>query len=373
MLCQFRVQLAAPTDPGGQTGEPRMAFRIGQKFRNVLAAHSCVRRILGDIPQHRNDLSIGPAVVPEPFVCGHLLRRKQRLLQLPQLAFVPADAPVKAMGGRIVVRAVVVQKLRAGCEGIAFLQAGCHKGGVLAAPHGRVKPWASGQKQLPPVQLVNRIIGVSQLRIARGMQPHLAAGEALCRRGEGCTVRYAAQGDLRIPDASIQPLQKRRFDPVVRIDKSQKRTAGGLDAGVPRGRNALIFLVEDPDAAVLLREGLAEAGAFVRAAIIDQKQLEVRERLRQKAVDAVGQILLRPVHRYDHTDVRRCRDPHPQTRKIKSTTEREYRSGWERKSPQERPWVRGMVWPDILVPVPCASRRFSKMRQTPCGKVRFDV
>ena len=202
---------------------------------------------------------------------------------------------------------------------------------------------------------------------------HSAAGEALCRRGEGCTVRYAAQGDLRIPDASIQPLQKRRFDPVVRIDKSQKRTAGGLDAGVPRGRNALIFLVEDPDAAVLLREGLAEAGAFVRAAIIDQKQLEVRERLRQKAVDAVGQILLRPVHRYDHTDVRRCRDPHPQTRKIKSTTEREYRSGCERKSPQERPWVRGMVWPDILVPVPCASRRFSKMRQTPCGKVRFDV
>ena len=119
--------------------------------------------------------------------------------------------------------------------------------------------------------------------------------------------------------------------------------------------NALIFLVEDPDTAVLLREGLAEAGAFVRAAVVDQKQLEVRERLRQKAVDAVGQILLRPVHRYDHTDARRCRDPHPQTSKIKSTTEREYRSGWEQRSLQEKPWMRGMVWPDILAPVPCTA------------------
>ena len=65
-----------------------------------------------------------------------------------------------------------------------------------------------------------------------------------------------------------------------------------------------ILLVDDPDAAVLCRCGIAQSRAAVRRAIVHQDQLKIREGLGKDGSDAGAQKTLCLIYRHDDADFR---------------------------------------------------------------------
>ena len=76
--------------------------------------------------------------------------------------------------------------------------------------------------------------------------------------------------------------------------------------GRPEGEEPMvtILLVDDSDAAVLCRCGIAQSRAAVRRAIVHQDQLKIREGLGKDGSDAGAQKTLCLIYRHDDADLR---------------------------------------------------------------------
>ena len=94
-------------------------------------------------------------------------------------------------------------------------------------------------------------------------------------------------------------VQKIRGDPVVGIQKDDPVSCAGVDPSVPCGRHSLVFLIDQPDAAVLPGILSAYVRAVIGGSVIDQQDLELLVCRSQYRINAARQILFGIVNRYD--------------------------------------------------------------------------
>ena len=101
----------------------------------------------------------------------------------------------------------------------------------------------------------------------------------------------------------VQRLQVGRAQDVVRVHKGVVPPLGGVDAGVARGGQALVLLVDHPDALIPGGHLVAQLAAAVGGAVVHQDHLKgLVEFLIQDAPDAFFQPGLGVVDRHDHAD-----------------------------------------------------------------------
>ena len=109
------------------------------------------------------------------------------------------------------------------------------------------------------------------------------------------------QVDVRhLPGGRQGFLQDPRLDPVVAVRQEDPRGYRLPDACVPSASQALVLLVDHPDAAVCLGQSIAKLAAVIGGAVIHQQQLKILFRLGQHRLDTLLQIPLHIVHRHDH-------------------------------------------------------------------------
>ncbi len=85
--------------------------------------------------------------------------------------------------------------------------------------------------------------------------------------------------------------QTLRVKPIVAVQQKNPLRAGTLHAEPTRRRHAAVGFVEDADARIARGVFVADCAGIVRRAVVHENQLEVRDRLREHALDALGQIL----------------------------------------------------------------------------------
>ena len=98
--------------------------------------------------------------------------------------------------------------------------------------------------------------------------------------------------------------QRLRQQHIVRIHKGNPFALCRVQPGIAGAAQAAVLLVDDPDAAVLCRCGIAQSRAAVRGAVVHQNQLKIRKGLGKDGIDAVIQVFFHPVHRHDDADLR---------------------------------------------------------------------
>ena len=101
----------------------------------------------------------------------------------------------------------------------------------------------------------------------------------------------------------VQRVQVAGADDIVRVHKGKVAAARGINAGVARGGQALVLLVEDPHALVLGGDLIAQLAAAVGGTVVHQQHFKRHfNLLLQDAVHALLQVRFGIVDRYDHTD-----------------------------------------------------------------------
>ena len=97
-------------------------------------------------------------------------------------------------------------------------------------------------------------------------------------------------------------LKSIRLQPVVAVHKGKIIPGRHIDPRVPGVAEAAVFLVDHPDAAVLLGKFIADGPAAVRGAVIHQNDLQVGIGLIPNGFHAFGQVILHLVDGHDHTE-----------------------------------------------------------------------
>ena len=101
-----------------------------------------------------------------------------------------------------------------------------------------------------------------------------------------------------------EELCRKRLQCVVRVHKLQIFAPRHAHAEVPRRRNAGVFLINQNDARVCLREHLAHRVAHVLRAVVQKQYFKIFIRLPPNALHAAHNVVLRVVDRHDHADKR---------------------------------------------------------------------
>ena len=169
---------------------------------------------------------------------------------------------------------------------------------------------AQGLKNLTPVELVPAHLKIRDHQPAQRFFPgkHLVCNAVLCA-GQNVPgfvdAQAAANGDLRICGHSggVQFFQKLRGHAVVRIHKSKPAAAGDLQPGVAGAAQALVGLMDHPDASILCRSRVAQGRAGIRRAVVHQNNFKIRKGLGQKGIDAGIEIFFHPIHRHNDADL----------------------------------------------------------------------
>ena len=125
-------------------------------------------------------------------------------------------------------------------------------------------------------------------------------------RGKGLGFQHPAHADGRaaVPGGVKQQLHHLRMDPVVAVHKADPFPFGLSQSMIPGGGLALVLLVDHGNPAVLSGVFLADRRTPVRAAVVHQDDLKIREGLGKDAVHTLPQKSLRLVNRHNDTDLR---------------------------------------------------------------------
>ena len=106
----------------------------------------------------------------------------------------------------------------------------------------------------------------------------------------------------------VEHLQKFRVHPVVAVHKGNPPAdtvcENPVNAGIPGGRQAAVFLMNHMNPAVPKGVTVAKNAAVIRGAVVHQNQLEIPVGLSQDTLHTAAQEGLHLVNRHDHTDVR---------------------------------------------------------------------
>ena len=211
-----------------------------------------------------------------------------------------------------VAQAVVIERLVDADDLVAAPeQAVCDEIILMQAAFGVMQQFPDlGAVHLVPRDGVDRAVGGVKL-----VQQVLAAENTLLRGA--CEVgRVAALAVLlHVLDRAeghigvmllagvVQRLQKARQNDIIGVNKGIIAALGGVDAGVARGGQALVLLMDDPHALITGGVLVADLSAAVGGAVVDEKHLDGHiDLLGQNALDALGQVGLRVVNRHDYTD-----------------------------------------------------------------------
>ena len=94
---------------------------------------------------------------------------------------------------------------------------------------------------------------------------------------------------IRVPGGAVQQLCGVRLHPVVRIQKEDIFSPGGIQTRVAGSGYAAVGLVDEVKARVLGSSLCAQRGAAVLGAIVDEDGLEVGQGLRPQRAQRPGQ------------------------------------------------------------------------------------
>ena len=100
---------------------------------------------------------------------------------------------------------------------------------------------------------------------------------------------------------AAHPLVHDGGDPVVAVDESHIFADRLRKAGLSCGHVAAVFFVQAADTGVLCGIGVAEGGRRVGGAVVHEQYFKIGERLREDAVETLGQICFHIVYGYDDT------------------------------------------------------------------------
>ena len=190
-------------------------------------------------------------------------------------------------------------------------QAVCHKIILMQAAFGVVQ-------QLPDLGAVEFVPGHGVDRAVGGVEliQQILPTENTLLRGAGKVGRVTALAVLlHVLDRAeghigvvllagvVQRLQKARQYDIVGVDEGIVAALGVINARIARSGQALVLLVNDPHALVPGSVFIADLGAAVGGAIVDEQHLDGHiDLLGQDALDALFQIRLGVVDRHDHAD-----------------------------------------------------------------------
>ena len=182
----------------------------------------------------------------------------------------------------------------------------------------------SGRKRwLPPKQVARRVAGKRQLVAVRRPGEHgrdqrpadlLAAEHRAVVKAQrhilprlAPVLKHPAEGDVR--PGFLRRAQERlihlRLRPVVAVAKADVIAPRRIQPRVARRRYALIFLKRDHTDSAVQRLHLAQnRQRMIRAAVADEDQLDIPQRLRAQRRDARRQKRFRPIDRDDDRNLR---------------------------------------------------------------------
>ena len=93
---------------------------------------------------------------------------------------------------------------------------------------------------------------------------------------------------------------------VVGVELGDERRAGGAQRGVARGGSLAVAVVAE-EAQPWVADAAQRVGGGLGRAVVDDDDLEVSDRLRERALDALADRGVRPVGGHDHAGQRRRR------------------------------------------------------------------
>ena len=122
----------------------------------------------------------------------------------------------------------------------------------------------------------------------------------------GAEIAAGTEQAPRFLNHRVQPQQEIRMHPVVAVHEGQPLAAAvglrPINARIPGGGKAAVFLMNDMDSTVFPGVFLADIAAAVRAAIVHQHKVKIRKRLGKDAVHAPVQERLHLIDRDNYAD-----------------------------------------------------------------------
>lgn len=134
----------------------------------------------------------------------------------------------------------------------------------------------------------------------------LAGGDGFFRSALRIGVDFAETADgeveLVLITEAVEGVDHFWLDGIVGVDKGDPFAGGNLEAGIARGGEALIRLMDDFDAVIFLSEDVTERSAHIGRAVVDEDDLEIRVDLPADRLDATLEDFRNVVNRDDDRD-----------------------------------------------------------------------